>query len=558
MKIDRRQALGLLGLGASPAMAAPLPLNKGKVEFRHGVASGDPATDHVVFWTRVTPADPEAGDVLVDLEVAADPQFKTMARTSQGLRAKADRDFTIKHDLDGQGLKPGTDYWYRFRARHAGVVSPIGRTRTLAAGGEAPVTLAVASCALFPNGYFNAYQAIAELETLDAVLHLGDYIYEYGGDKSYGMDSPVAGERRHDPDREILSLDDYRRRHAQYKSDPQLQAAHARAPWIVVWDDHETANDSYAFGAQNHQPAEGDWAGRKAAALKAYFEWMPIREPGPGQGMAEAANRSFHFGEVASLIMLETRLAARDKPLSYADLGDAPSPEALEAFRGRMNDPGRRMMSAAQEAWVGEELSRSVQAGRTWQVLGNQVIMARAAVPSPSGIDPEARRQVEQVAGRLDRMERLSRLGLPYGLDMWDGYGAARDRLYGLMKDAGAHGVVVSGDSHAFWVNELWDAPEGGRRLAAEFGATGITSPGAGDALKGVPIGRLYAERNREVVFSEQATQGFVLLTLSKVEATAQLMAVSTIHAREFETSTLKTFATRPVEGGGVEAVVEV
>ncbi|HYD45043.1 MAG TPA: alkaline phosphatase D family protein, partial [Phenylobacterium sp.] len=407
-------------------------------------------------------------------------------------------------------------------------------------------------------GYFNAYQAIADLPKLDAVLHLGDYIYEYGGDKSYGMDSPVAAARRHDPDHEIVTLADYRRRHAQYKSDPQLQAAHARAPWIVVWDDHETTNDSFALGAQNHQPEEGDWAGRKAVALKAYFEWMPIREPRPGQGMAEAANRSFHFGDVASLIMLETRLAARDQQLNYADLGEAPTAEAVEAFRARMNDPGRKMMSAAQEAWVGEELAASVKAGRTWQVLGNQVVMARTAVPSPSGIDPEARQKVEQVAGRLDRMERLSKLGLPYGLDMWDGYGAARDRLYGLMKAAGAHGVVVSGDSHAFWVNELWDAPEGGKRVAAEFGATGITSPGAGDALKGIPIGRLYAERNREVVFSDQAAKGFVLLTLTSKEAKAELVAVSTIHAPQFETSVLKAFATRPASGGGVEEVREV
>lgn len=548
MKIDRRQALGLLGLAAAAPAAAQAQL----AAFNHGVASGDPLQDRVILWTRVTPAD-GSRDVPVRWRVFEDAG--KARRAGHGLQmARPDADHTVKVDVTA--LKPGRDYWYEFEA--GGVVSPLGRTRTLAAKGDAEVVLAIASCSLYPNGYFNAYQAIAGLEKLDAVLHLGDYIYEYGGDKSYGMDSPVAQARRHDPDHEIVSLADYRRRHAQYKSDPQLQAAHARAPWIVVWDDHETTNDSFALGAQNHQPEEGDWAGRKAVALKAYFEWMPIRDPRPGQGMAEAANRSFHFGDVASLIMLETRLAARDRQLNYADLGEAPTAEEIEAFRARMNDPGRRMMSAAQEAWVGRELSGSVEAGRTWQVLGNQVVMARAAAPSPSGIDPEARQRVEQVAGRLDRMERLSKLGLPYGLDMWDGYGAARDRLYGMMKDAGAHGVVVSGDSHAFWVNELWDAADGGRRLAAEFGTTGITSPGAGDALKGIPIGRLYAERNREVVFSDQAAKGFVLLTLSRNEAKAQLMAVSTIHAREFEASVLKTFATRPSEGGGVEEVVEV
>ena len=548
MKIDRRQALGLLGLGAAAPTAARAQTG---AAFNHGVASGDPLQDRVILWTRVTPTDP-AKDVLVRWRVFEDARKKRRAGHGSQM-ARAASDHTVKVDVTA--LKPGRDYWYEFEA--GGVTSPLGRTRTLAARGDAPVALAIASCSLYPNGYFNAYQAIADLPKVDAVLHLGDYIYEYGGERSYGMDSPTAAQRRHDPDHETLTLADYRRRHAQYKSDPQLQAAHARAPWIVVWDDHETANDSFALGAQNHQPEEGDWAERKAVALKAYFEWMPIRDPKPGQGMAEAANRSFHFGDVASLIMLETRLAARDKQLNYADLGEAPTAEAIEAFRGRMNDPGRKMMSAAQEAWVGDELAKSVKTGRTWQVLGNQVIMARTAVPSPSAIDPADRKRLQEVAGRLDRMERLSKLGLPYGLDMWDGYGAARDRLYGLMKAAGAHGVVVSGDSHAFWVNELWDAPEGGQRLAAEFGTTGITSPGAGDALKGIPIGRLYAERNREVVFSDQAAKGFVLLTLSKDEAKGELMAVSTIQAPTFETAVLKTFVTRPTAGGGVEEVTE-
>ena len=282
MKIDRRKVLGLLGLsGAAAGEAAAQSINyyKGPVAFAHGVASGDPTTSAVVFWTRVTPKDTTTGDIDLDLEVAADPDFKIPVTSSKGLRARASRDWTVKHDLDGDGLKPGTEYWYRFKAN--GVTSPVGRTKTLPKGATKDVVLAVVSCSLYPNGYFNAYDAIAKLKRVDAVVHLGDYIYEYGGGpKDYGMNSAVAASRTPDPVHEIVTLDDYRRRHAQYKTDPAAQAAHARAPWIVVWDDHETANDSWIGGAENHDPkTEGDWTARKAAALKAYYEWMPIRDP---------------------------------------------------------------------------------------------------------------------------------------------------------------------------------------------------------------------------------------------------------------------------------------
>ena len=176
--------------------------------------------------------------------------------------------------------------------------------------------LAVFSCSNLPYGYFNAYDAIAKLPRVDAVLHLGDYIYEYGGAaKDYGMNSPVAKARTPEPIHEIVSLDDYRRRHAQYKTDPALQAAHARAPWIVVWDDHETANDSWIGGAENHDPkTEGDWAARKAAALKAYYEWMPIRDPDPADPYA--IQRAVAFGDLATLIVPETRLKAREAQLA--------------------------------------------------------------------------------------------------------------------------------------------------------------------------------------------------------------------------------------------------
>jgi alkaline phosphatase D len=547
MKIDRRRALALLGLGAARPAAAqsPKPL---EVTFQHGVASGDPTQTSVILWTRITP---EGAGGQIPYTWTLNPLDRRAGGAKKGSGVTGpDRDYTVKVDVGG--LDPGRNYTFEFQAK--GVTSPTGRTRTLPDGPTKDVVLAVASCTLFPNGYFNAYGAIADLERVDAVLHLGDYIYEYGGDGSYGMNSPVAQERKHEPYRECLSLTDYRTRHAQYKADPQTQAAHARAPWIVVWDDHETANDSYAGGAQNHSPeTEGDWNARKAVALKAYFEWMPIREPAAGVSLAEAGMRSFHFGDLASLIMVETRLTARDKQLVLKrDLTmTADGKPDVAAFKAKLYDPARRMMGPKQEAWIGAEAARSVKAGHAWQVLGNQVVMARVLPFSPKkeltaeqyAAVPEANRK------RLLEQEDSAALGLPTTLDMWEGYPVDRERLYTVLREAGARPIVVSGDSHSFWANELHDA--------CEFGTTGVTSPGAGEISPGVNMGLVIAKANKEVVFNDQVSKGFVLLTLTREEARGDMVAVSTIVAKDFKTSVVKSFATRP-EGTGLSAFKEV
>jgi len=541
MRIDRRKALALLGLGA----ATPAVAQGSAVSFRHGVASGDPKQDRVVLWTRITPDKPGA-DIAYAWRLNPIDRRAGGAKSGSGVTGPA-RDYTVK--VDATGLDAGRAYTFEFEA--AGVKSPMGRTRTLPAGAVQDAVLAVASCSLFPNGFFHAYRAIADLPRVDAVLHLGDYIYEYGGPESYGMDSAVAGERPHDPPHEIVSLADYRRRHAQYKSDPGLQAAHARAPWIVVWDDHETANDSFSTGAQNHTPdKEGDWTTRKAAALKAYFEWMPIREPAGG-GLAEAAMRSFDFGDLASLIMVETRLTARDQQASLD--GDAPEVDGkrdLTKLKAKLADPKRRMLGARQEAWVAGELARSVKAGHTWQVIGNEVVMARVMYPNPKAeLTPEQYAAIPASAQRrVQRYETAHSLGLPAGLDMWDGYPADRERLYGLFAKAGARPIVLSGDSHSFWANELHDAA--GKRVACEFGTTGITSPGAGELTPGINAGDLIAKANKEVVFNDQMSQGYVLLTLTRTEAKADMVAVSTIVAKDFTTKVVKSFKVTPERTG--------
>ena len=549
MKLDRRKALALLGLGAATPISAQasIPLPDGV--FRHGVASGDPLHDRVVIWTRLTPTSDAGAPMRVEWQVedAARPG-RAVARGVA--TTDASRDFTVKVDVTG--LKPATDYVYRFRA---GAVSAEGRTRTLPKGSTKDVVLAVASCTLYPNGYFNAYRAIADLPRVDAVLHLGDYIYEYGGPGSYGMNSAVAAERPHDPPNECVSLADYRRRHAQYKADPDLQAAHARAPWIVAWDDHETANDSWLHGAQNHQPAdEGDWDARKAAALKAYYEWMPIREPRAGQDLVSATERAFHFGDLASLIMVETRLGARDRQLTLeADLPVVDGKPDVAAFRARLNDPARRMMGERQEGWIAGELARSVKAGHAWQVIGNQVVMAKVVSPTRKDLSPEQLAKATPAAlARLDRRARAGELGLPAALDMWDGYPVDRERLYALFRQTGARPVVLSGDSHSFWANELHD--ESGRRVACEFGATAITSPGGGEFSPGVDAGELVALASPEVVYNNQVARGFILLTLTREAAKAEMVGVSTIVTRDFTAAPVASFQVTP-EGTGVSKV---
>ncbi|MEX0645065.1 MAG: alkaline phosphatase D family protein, partial [Parvularculaceae bacterium] len=289
--ITRRKALqtALLAGAASCAPAPKMtPLQAAEEAaaglFAHGVASGDPGPDSVVLWTRVTTdaADP----ITVVWETAADPQFADMRGKGEAT-ASAAADWTVKTLI--RDLHPGTTYYYRFRVADA--YSPVGRTKTLPTGPLEKATLAVVSCANVPFGYFNVYDLVARRDDLDAVIHLGDYIYEYGAN-SYGGEAGARLGRPHDPPHEIVTLEDYRRRHAQYKADPSSRALHAAHPLIAIWDDHETANDSWKDGAENHDPAtEGDWEARKRAALQAYYEWMPVREPEPGRAR-EALFRS--------------------------------------------------------------------------------------------------------------------------------------------------------------------------------------------------------------------------------------------------------------------------
>jgi len=558
MTLHRRDLLGLFGAGAAGAAAPAAARTVPSVVFLHGVASGDPRADGMVIWTRVTPSDPTVRAVRVDWSVWRDGD--TAASVASGtFEAGPDRDFTVKVAVSG--LQPGVEYRYAFTAGETR--SPHGRARTLPVGPTPEVVLAVASCQLYPGGLFNAWDAVSKLERVDAVVHLGDYIYEYGaGSDDYGMASGTPLGRSPEPAHEIVSLADYRTRHAQYKSDPDLQAAHARAPFICVWDDHEVTNDAWTQGAENHTAAsEGDYATRKAAALKAYFEWMPIREPAGGL-TPEAIYRSFDFGDLASLLMVETRLLARGEQLRY--LTDMPVVDGrpdVAAFQTKRNDPARDLLGEGQRDWIRSTLQASRASGKPWQVIGNQVVMARVQGP-----DITTMANPLQIAGLLatlpaavrDQVRQsieLFKLGVPFNLDSWDGYPAGRERLYAAFAEAGVQPVVLAGDSHAFWVDELKDAA--GARRGVEFGTSAISSPSPGDAVPRMPLGAALMQANDEVIFCDQSAKGYVLLTLTADQAKAELRTVSTLFTKPYEAGVLKTF-TVARDADGLGPIVEV
>jgi alkaline phosphatase D len=558
--INRRQTLQTLtGGAAGAAISSTSGQAQGRAAFAYGVAAGDPSADGFVIWTHAAAG---AGDpVALRWQVSTDPDFKRIVARGR-VTARSVRDHTAKVEVGG--LKSGAAYYYRFLA--GGAVSATGQARTLPRGPIDDLVLVHCCCAMYAGGHFNAYEAIAALERLDAVIHLGDYIYEVAGEKpgDYGYDTGLALGRLPRPPGACVTLADYRARFAQTRSDPLLQAAHARAAWICCWDDHDLANDDWKDGAQAHNSAtDGPFSARKEAAVQAYYEWMPIRDPAPRAGFY-AINKHFDFGDLASFTLLETRLTARDQQLTYGrELPKQPdgAPD-VAAFNLKLKDPTRRMISAAQELWLAGALNASVKSGKPWQLIGSGVTVARVRAPDlKSQMTPEGWAALNaHLAGyykfAVADYQAKSAFDLPFALDSWDGYPAARARLYNIIRATRARCVVLSGDSHLAWVNDLHD--DAGRRIAAEFGATALTSGGLGDALlPGTPIGQAFAARNPEVTFLEAFQKGFMLTTITRQAVTCSVMGVSTVQSRTYGTAPIKTFVVTH-EGETVSGPVEV
>ncbi|MFE7599486.1 alkaline phosphatase D family protein [Streptomyces sp. NPDC057494] len=492
-------APALLG-AASPALA-----DTGAPAFLHGVASGDPLPDGVLLWTRVTPtpeAVPGSGlgpDVQVGWELAEDRSFVRVV-ASGTTTASAVSDHTVKADV--RGLRPATAYWFRFTAGES--VSPAARTRTAPASDAAApgVRFGVVSCANWESGHFSAYRHLAARADLDAVLHLGDYLYEYATG-AYPEAKYVV--RQHEPRHEIVSLADYRTRHGKYKTDADLQALHAAHPVIAIWDDHEFANDAWSGGAENHTPgAEGDWAARVAAAKQAYFEWMPVRASTEG-----TVFRRLRFGRLADLHLLDLR-SFRSAPAKTGS--------------GTVDDPERSITGRAQLDWLKAGLAGSDAA---WQLVGTSVMI------SPVAFGALPAHLLEPLAGLLG----LPKEGLAVNVDQWDGYTDDRKELLAHLTARSIRNTVfLTGDIHMAWAN---DVPVKAATYplsasaATEFVVTSVTSDNLDDLLHVAPgtlsvvaAGAVKAA-NRHVKWVDMDHHGYGVLDVTAARSQMDYYTVS-------------------------------
>ena len=524
--MKRRQAIkitsvGAIGLSASISSSC----SKNTYSFNHGVASGDPLEDRVILWTRVTPQ--QAGPVEVILEVSENKNFSKVAY-SKKLNTSSLSDYTIKYDfLAKQYCNSDNGFFYRFRAGNS--VSETGRSKTFSKNIKS-AKIAIFSCSNFPAGYFNAYQAAAEKNDLDLWLHLGDYLYEYpmGG---YATENADKLGRAPIPIHEMITLSDYRQRHAQYKLDQGSIALHKHAPLIAVWDDHEFSNDAWKRGAENHSEdgSEGDFYARRSAAIKAYYEWMPIRE----QQNKRRIFRDFKIGKLMHLIMLDTRQFGRDKQIQPKDyLSKSGFYQAK--FYNDLNSEYRELLGAEQFSWIEDKILNSNAA---WTIFGQQVLMTKLKFP-----DISKTLKAEEIPDFLKPYLKLLGLGIPSNLDAWDGYPAARNKLYKLMKNAKKKFISLAGDTHNSWVSELEN--QSGEKVGIELGAPSVTSPGITDVLNLDENNFVdsIVKLNKELQWMNPSNRGYLFLDCTDSKIIASFNFIKELENINSEISSSQSF----------------
>jgi alkaline phosphatase D len=536
MAVGSGISLSACGGNGGDANAGPVP-SPPAGSFLHGVASGDPLPDRVILWTRVTVSAP--GALTLSWEVSSDANFGIIVARGSASTGP-EQDHTVK--VDAAGLQPASVYFYRFF--NGAEPSATGRTKTLPAGNVAQAKFAVVSCSNFPAGYFNVYADVAKRTDIDVVLHLGDYIYEYGL-LGFASQLAFAIDRESEPRHEILNLDDYRRRHAQYRSDADLIALHAKVPMIAVWDDHDLADNAWSGGAANHDPAtEGPFAARRAAAIQAYQEWVPMRRPDSADPLK--IYRSFDFGNLLSLHMLDTRLIGRDEQVSLD-----------QYLAGGASSPSRQLMGVEQSNWLTAQMTAS---RATWQVLGQQVLMARMEIPlsvasafTLETLGAFLLAQSTPAALRTDEQRALlNQRRVPYNLDAWDGYPAARESVLALARSQGKNLV-----SHNAWAANLTDAS--GQRVGVEFATASVSSPGFERLLpliSGPVLSDAFPKMVNDLRYAETSQRGYLVLTLTSAEARSDWIEISTVFSHSYSASTAKSL--RALPGAGNLEVIPV
>ncbi|WP_318512789.1 alkaline phosphatase D family protein [Photobacterium leiognathi] len=512
---------------------------KSKIEvgFNHGVASGDPLQHSVIIWTRITT---EARFINVQWQVATDEQF-TQIVVSGEASTDSTKDFTVKVDVNG--LQPNQYYYYRFEANDT--TSPVGQTQTLAEGELDKASIAVVSCSNFPAGYFNVYREIVkqhQTSPINAVLHLGDYIYEYGAGQ-YATEDAQRLNRIPSKESECVTLDDYRKRYAQYRSDSDLQALHAALPMIAIWDDHEIANDTWREGAENHQQQDGDFSQRRAAAALAWLEWLPVRE-NPVSSMI--TYRDFSFGDLFDLYMLDTRVVARDEPLDYFSLTDT-SIESISGLIQQARAPERKLLGNDQKQWLSERMATNTA---KWSLLGQQVLMGKIEMPSSvmmglfqlfqasDANKPAAMNAVQNAITAYLTDPSSDPYLLPYNLDVWDGFYMEREWLYGVTTKLNKQLITLAGDSHNAWCSELSDHK--GKGVGVEFATSSVTSPGLEKylGLDLQTIGQMefvIPQLVSDLQWVNLKQRGFVRLDIDHQQVLSTWHFVSTVKEKEYQ-----------------------
>lgn len=463
---------------------ASAQFNPSDAPYHHGVASGDALSDRVIIWTRVTPGDPN-DSYEVTWQVATDEAFSNVVANGNYI-ADGSEDFTVKVDVTGLAA----DSWYYYRFNTDGALSPVGRTRTAPSAQVDRLRFGVVSCQNFPGIHYNSYHHLSQRDDLDAVIHLGDYIYEYNGGLS-GSGIEIL------PAHQTVTLEDYRLRYASYRLDTNLRESHRKWPFYLVWDDHESANNSWADGAQNHDPdTQGDWHVRLANSQQAYFEWLPIRPKAPG---SYSIYRTIPMGPLVDLIMIDTRIEGRDQEVA------ATSPD--------IDDPNRTMLGAEQKQWLKDQLSGSTA---QWKIIGNQVMFAPLELPAVPIILPNG--------------------GIVNG-DQWDGYRPERSEMISHIHDNNIDNVVViTGDIHTSWGNDIphpdmsYDPNTGAGSVGVEFVTTSISS---GSSPVNVGTG-IINSANPHIKYVDLAQKGYLVLDIDQQRAKGSWVYVSTVSEPQY------------------------
>jgi len=532
----------------------------GEIQFAYGVASGDPLSDRVILWTHAQYAG-NTSNLVLTYEVATDNAFTSASIVTSGsVFATASTNFTAK--VDATGLEPGKTYFYRFKS--GDTVSPVGKTRTLPASTATEVKFAVFSCANYPEGFFHVY-GLASQSDAQYAIHLGDYLYEYPN--GYYPTVPTAS-RIHEPSTEIYSLADYRTRHAQYKSDPNLKVLHASMPMIAVWDDHEIANNTYKDGAENHDATkEGSFTARKAAALQAYHEWMPVRT-GSDQNIIY---RSFDFGSVLSLHMLDTRLIGRDKQVEFTELLN---PATAATAQASLYSPARELLGSTQGTWLSGKI---ISSAATWQVLGQQVLMARMEFPVSvlSALNPANLSDPAAIAAgvasinayviakntpassrspaQAGLMNTTLNPKLGYNLDAWDGYPVAREKLLATILAANKKLVVLAGDTHNGWNSQLTLAglispSQAGVKVGEEFATPSVSSVGLENYFSTLPsadVKSIFEKVVDDLKWMDPSRRGYLKMTFTKTQAKGEWVFVNSVKSATYTVDTPAVAETR-------------